>query len=1216
MRIVSWNVRGINAVTKRREVKEEVRLMNPDILVIQETKKMVIDRWDITSIWRGRFKEWVFLPAEGTKGGIVIVWDVRKVKVVNNITGEFSISIQVEEAGGVNWWLTGVYGPASTRGRSRFWDEVAALAGLCGPSWCIAGDFNVTRFLSEKLNSTRKTSCMVEFDRLISDLELIDPQLRNGKFTWSNLRINPICARLDRFLYTKVWGETFQEGRQVLGNRVTSDHFPVIFDTGYARWGPTPFRFENVWLSHRGFEHLVRDWWRLSEAEGGPGYKIMRKLGLFKEHLKQWNQEIFGNVQSMKNDKRRLIDHLDREEAEGRWDAQKIAQRSAAKNDLDRAVLHENRIASQKLRVKWAKEGDANTKFFHKMLGVRRNKNCIERLCLADGTFTEDHERIKDAFVGFFQQLYTNEMEFSWEIEGIEWQAISPMKASELESPFTEAEVWKGICNSEGDKAPGPDGYTFAFMKKCWGVLKQDVMAFFEDFHRNGVVNKKVNETYICLIPKGSQAGRVEDFRPISLLTSLYKLLAKVLSDRLRGTLIHTVACEQNAFVPNRQMLDSVLIASETIEHATKSNMRGYVLKLDFAKAYDRVDWAFLDFVLKQKGFGERWRKWIKGCVSSANYSVMINGRPRGKFRGERGLRQGDPLSPFLFILVADVMGRMIDKAKLSGVVEGFRIGRDVTHITHLFYADDSLMFIKDSHRAVFNLMSIVNHFCSISGLRLNMDKCNLLGINIPVTQVVETANAIGCKIGGWPLTYLGLPLGRSPLSRTFWDPVLQKIAKRLDGWKRGFLSKGGRVTLICSVLDALPTYFLSLFRLPAGIARQMEKMMRDFLWQRMNSDKSWALVEWSQVSLPKKLGGLGFGNLMIRNRALSCKWMWRFFREENSMWVRLIKSIYGMNLNGWDSGGGSIVTYSAPWRFVMDCHDDFCKGIFYELGNGTRIAFWNDHWVGRRSFREEFPGLYALASRKYAMVGEVFEENQGWSLTFRRSLTAALGLQLTALLHSITDKHPRPDQEDKRIWKWDTSKAFTVKSCFYNLCSEVSNVPCSVYKTIWKTPGTMKSRVLAWLVWKGKVNVANVLQDRCPYLCISPSWCVLCKRDNETIDHVFFSCPLPHRIWLEMLNEVGWNGRMPSCLLDCLNDGEAHLLKGRKGTLWRVGMLALLWNIWEERNNRIFLGQDRDWEEIWESIKRKVATVLSGSKDFKEQGWTELTGNWNRLWV
>ncbi|XP_060969805.1 secreted RxLR effector protein 78-like [Cannabis sativa] len=163
-----------------------------------------------------------------------------------------------------------------------------------------------------------------------------------------------------------------------------------------------------------------------------------------------------------------------------------------------------------------------------------------------------------------------------------------------------------------------------------------------------------------------------------------------MLSIRLRGVLEKTIHETQSAFVEGRQILDSVLIANETVEDYRCKGKSGLVLKIDFEKAYDRVDWNFLDLVLCKKGFGVTWRKWINKCLSSTSFSVFINGRPRGKFSCSRGLRQGDPLSPFMFTLVADVLGRMVVKAVSSGNFSGFEVGKEKVHISHLQFADDT----------------------------------------------------------------------------------------------------------------------------------------------------------------------------------------------------------------------------------------------------------------------------------------------------------------------------------------------------------------------------------------------------------------------------------------------------------------------------------------------------------------------------------------------
>ena len=191
------------------------------------------------------------------------------------------------------------------------------------------------------------------------------------------------------------------------------------------------------------------------------------------------------------------------------------------------------------------------------------------------------------------------------------------------------------------------------------------------EFAKDGIIHGVTNETFICLIPKKVNSSEVKDFQPISLVTCLYQIIAKVLSSRLKEVLADTIGQTQGAFVAGRQILDNVLVANEVVEEYRKEGRSGVVFKIDFEKAYDFVEWGFLDFVLEEKGFRPTWRKWIMGCLSAVSFSVFVNGRPRGKFRSSRGLRQGDPLSPFLFTLVVDVLSRLIDKAIQCQAIRG-----------------------------------------------------------------------------------------------------------------------------------------------------------------------------------------------------------------------------------------------------------------------------------------------------------------------------------------------------------------------------------------------------------------------------------------------------------------------------------------------------------------------------------------------------------------
>ena len=235
--------------------------------------------------------------------------------------------------------------------------------------------------------------------------------------------------------------------------------------------------------------------------------------------------------------------------------------------------------------------------------------------------------------------------------------------------------------------------------------------------------------------------------------------------------------------------------------------------------------------MLERKGFGSTWRKWIQGWLNLVEYSVIFNGRPRGKFKGTRGLRQGDPLSPFLFTLVADVLRRMIDKLIIQNMIEYLEVGRDKIKVSHLQFANDTLFFIKENENNIRTLYSALKIVCNVLGLKLNFGKSTLLSTNLEEEEVGYLADLVECSIGVWPVKYLRLTLGGNPTRTTFWEPIVSKIVKRLDGWKCAFLSRRGHLTLIRSVLSSIPIFFLSLFKMPLGIVDNIDKLRRNFLW-------------------------------------------------------------------------------------------------------------------------------------------------------------------------------------------------------------------------------------------------------------------------------------------------------------------------------------------------------------------------------------------------
>ena len=344
---------------------------------------------------------------------------------------------------------------------------------------------------------------------------------------------------------------------------------------------------------------------------------------------------------------------------------------------------------------------------------------------------------------------------------------------------------------------------------------------------------KSINSTFILLIPKIHGAKEIKDFRPISLVGDIYKIITKVLANRMRRVMDRIISKPQNAFVKGRQILNLVLIANECLDNRLKFGDLGVLCKLDMEKVYDHVDWNFLLYLLRRCGFGERWSLWIKQCITIARFSILINGVPSGFFGSSCGVRQGDPLSPFLFILVMEAFSRMLGAFTSRGLISGFSVGssgQDRVIVSHLLFLDDTLVFCGANASQIRHIGALLLCFEAAFGLKVNLSKSVLVSVGF-VGEMDQLAGLLGCGTGNLPLKHLGLPLGALFKLKTMWVELEELMARQLAPWKKLYLSKGGRVMLIKSTLSNLPTFMLSLFPIPAQVAKCIEKIQRDFLW-------------------------------------------------------------------------------------------------------------------------------------------------------------------------------------------------------------------------------------------------------------------------------------------------------------------------------------------------------------------------------------------------
>jgi len=329
-----------------------------------------------------------------------------------------------------------------------------------------------------------------------------------------------------------------------------------------------------------------------------------------------------------------------------------------------------------------------------------------------------------------------------------------------------------------------------------------------------------------------------------------------VLSRRLKAVLPKLVDQNQTAFVHGRQILDGVLVANEVVSWMKKKRRAGLLLKLDFHKAYDTVDWDSMDMVMETMGFGIKWRRWISQCLSTASVSLIINGSPSKPFKMERGIRQGDPLSPFLFVLMAEVLNKMLQRAISSGMLKGIQVGRDGLQISHLQFADDTLVFCEAEEQYVRVIKGIFLTYQAFSGLCVNYKKSTLVALGKEEAWIEHVQEILGCSTTQLPIQYLGLPLGANMRKASAWKSIIEKVQKRLKTWKSSCLSRAGRLVLVKSVLNSLPLYYLSLFKVPKKVANDIVRLQRKFLWSGNKEGRYMPLVKWEVVMKHKSKGG------------------------------------------------------------------------------------------------------------------------------------------------------------------------------------------------------------------------------------------------------------------------------------------------------------------------------------------------------------------------
>ncbi|KAK9067117.1 hypothetical protein SSX86_014442 [Deinandra increscens subsp. villosa] len=435
-------------------------------------------------------------------------------------------------------------------------------------------------------------------------------------------------------------------------------------------------------------------------------------------------------------------------------------------------------------------------------------------------------------------------------------------------------------------------------------------------FFDSGVISCGCGSAFLALIAKKNDPRCPSDFRPICLIGVIQKVISKCLANRLKKVIHSVISDTQSAFISGRNIIDGPLMMNEILGWLKRSKGSAFLFKVDIEKAFDSLNWDFLQSILVQMGFPFRWCSWIDGILKASRVSVLINGSPTLEFQCSRGLRQGDPLSPFLFVIAMEALSCILRKAESAGLFSGVSLPNNGPSISHLLFADDVLFIGNWSASSLLNINRILRCFFLSSGLKINLSKSCIYNIGRNEAEVNYVANSLGCSLGTFPFNYLGIPIGGNMNTAKNWKPVFDKFKSRLSRWKSNSLSIGGRLTLLKSVLSSLPLYFFSLFRAPLNVLEGLERIRRQFFWGSNADKKKIHWVNWDTILSPKEAGGLGVGSLKAANLALLSKWAWRYNTEHTSLWRRVITAIHANASTVW---GDIPVKLSIPgcWKAI-----------------------------------------------------------------------------------------------------------------------------------------------------------------------------------------------------------------------------------------------------------------------------------------------------------
>ena len=1160
MNCAFWNLRGAGKKGISTCITDIISDFNVDFIGLQETMKQRYTPAFFRRIDPNNLFFWKWIPSVGKSGGILCGARYDSLGVQNVKMGDHMILMNLwDNKKKCRWSVITVYGPAHENMKSAFLAEMASFCNAVDGPYIIGGDFNILRHCGEKNKPVVLPHSSDLFNEVIHSLALREIHMKGGCYTWSNNHSSPTLEKLDRVLMSPDWEDMFPLVFVQKVVKEQSDHNVLILQSGenmvsVRKW---EFKFNNSWLKNPDFLPLIQSLWMQPVNSLDPIDVLNIKLKRVKKYLKGWGANIFGNNKKRKKELKEKLENLENLEEEVGLAPDEQELRTSINIELFKMYEEEENYWYQRAHGRWLLEGDLNTSYFHKIANGRKRKNTV--LCLKNGEdMVEGTKDLLDLATNYYKDLFGPAPGNLFEISPGLWspeERLNEEDNNNLSREFTCEEVKNALFSMDINKAPGPDNIPIEFYQHCWDIVKLDIMNLFNKFHQGSLDVQRLNYGVITLLPKMSDAETIQQFRPICLLRSIYKLITKTLTIRLEPYAPKLFSIHQNAFIKKRNIMDGIFSLHELMHHTHVKKQVGIVLKLDFEKAYDKVNWDFLLNCHRVRGFSEKWCSWTKMILYNGTVCVKMNNELGNYFQSAKGVRQGDPMSPTLFNMVAECLTKMVLSAQDNGLITGFAADIIDKGVAILQYADDTVLCIKHDPEQAVNLKLLLYLFELMSGLKINFMKSEIMSIGGDNDVLKFYSDLFGCQIGCLPMKYLGMPVTFASLKTADWSFLDMKLLKKLNAWVCEYASSGARLTLLDSCLSGIPTYYMSMHLLNKTCIKNLDKHRRRFLWAGKRKKRAYYMVKWKRVCRSKNKGGLGVKDLRKQNISLMVKWWWKL-ETCDGLWQKIVRAKYLRNKSV--ASVRPRVTDSPGWKSLLKVKDVYLCGRKVTVRKGDIARFWYDPWYQETPLRMSHPDLFDISHAQEYTFGKAGDTN--FDIPFRRSLSPVLFQHWTEIKNAAREV-VLDGETDVVSWSLNANGKFSTASVYQYL---ERNIAGPDNKLIWKAKLPLKIKVFLWQLFQDAVLTRENLSKR---RWLGNPVCSFCN-EVETAGHLFFSCASVKVVWGVLGACLGTNS-CPRNVWQSLVWFFKFLPNDKQ--FYSLLLAALVWAVWTIRNKITF---------------------------------------------